>query len=140
MAVPLPKLSTVSALAAAALVSAPACLAAPETTAPAKTISVLVVINDAKIVVVPARGSTTHGGSLGPAPLTGPIPRGDYVSVSILNTGKKVHDFAVFGKQTKPIKPGGKAHLVVDAIARGTYTWRSTLDTGAGFHGSLVVA
>jgi Cupredoxin-like domain len=124
----------------AALAAPAASFAAASTTAPAKTISILVVINDKEIIVAPASGSTTHNGSLGPAPLTGPIPRGDYVSVNVLNTGKKVHNFTIFGKKTKPIKPGGKAHLFVDTIARGRYPWASTLDKGKLFHGSVTVA
>lgn len=98
------------------------------------------MINDKEIIVAPATGSTTHGGSLGPAPLTGPVPRGDYVSVDVLNTGKKIHNFAIFGKTTKPIKPGGKAHLFIDAVTRGTYVWASTLDKGKLFRGSITVA
>ena len=125
---------------AAALASPAGSLAAIKTTAPSKTISILVVINDKEIIVAPARGSTTHNGSLGPSPLTGPIPRGDYVSVDVLNTGKKVHNFTIFGKKTKAIKPGGKAHLFIDTVARGKYVWASTLDTGKLFHGSIVVA
>ena len=124
----------------AALASPAGSFAAVSTTAPSKTISILVVISDKEIIVAPARGSTTHNGSLGPAPLTGPIPRGDYVSVDVLNTGKKVHNFTIFGKKTKAIKPGGKAHLFVDTIARGKYPWGSTLDKGKLFHGSVIVA
>lgn len=123
-----------------ALTLAGGSLAAVKTTAPSKTISILVVINDREIIVAPSTGSTTHGGSLGPAPLSGPLPRGDYVSVDVLNTGKKVHDFTLFGKKTKPIKPGGKAHFFVDAITRGKHPWGSTLDKGKTFHGSLTVA
>jgi hypothetical protein len=135
------KLAALTAIAATTLALPSASLAAIGTTAPAKTISVLVVINDKEIIVAPARGSTTHNGSLGPSPLTGPIPRGDYVSVNVLNTGKKVHNFQIFGKTTKPIKPGGKAHLFIDAVARGKYVWASTLDKGKKlFHGSIVVA
>jgi hypothetical protein len=133
------KLGILTVVVAALVVSATS-LAAVRTTAPSKTISILVVINDKEIIVAPATGSTTHGGSLGPAPLTGPIPRGDYVSVDVLNTGKKIHNFTIFGKKTKPIKPGGKAHLFVDTIARGKYPWASTLDKGKRFHGSIVVA
>ena len=117
-----------------------ASLAAVQTTAPSKTISILVVINDKEIIVAPSTGSTTHGGSLGPAPLTGPIPSGDYVSIDILNTGKKAHNFTIFGKKTKTIKPGGKAHLFADTVTRGKYPWASTLDPGRLFHGSVTVA
>jgi hypothetical protein len=128
-------------LAVAALAVPATSLAAATTTAPAKTISILVVINDKQIEVVPARGQANHNGSLGPTPLTGALPRGDYVSISILNTGKQVHDFSIFGKTTKPIKPGGKAHLFADAITRGKHLWESTLDKGKkNFHGSLTVA
>ena len=123
--------------AALALVAAPGALA---TTAPSKTISMLVVINDREILVAPARGSTTHNGSLGPTPIAGALPRGDYLSIDIVNAGKKVHDFTIFGKKTKPIKPGGKAHLFVDTVARGKYVWASTLDKGKLFHGSITVA
>jgi hypothetical protein len=133
------KLAVLTAL-AGALAFVPASLAAVKTTAPSKTVSILVVINDKEIIVAPSTGSTTHGGSLGPAPLTGPVPRGDYLSVDVLNTGKKIHNFEFAGKKTKNIKPGGKAHFFVDAIARGKYPWGSTLDKGKLFHGSLTVA
>jgi hypothetical protein len=128
------------AVLAAALTFVGAAGGAVKTTAPSKTISILVVIKDTEIIVAPSTGSTTHGGSNGPAPLTGAIPRGDYVSIDILNTGKKVHNFSIFGKTTKTIKPGGKAHLFVDTVARGKYPWGSTLDKGKLFHGSIVVA
>ena len=128
------------AAAAAALTCSAASLAAVQTTAPSKTISILVVINDKEVIIAPSTGSTTHGGSLGPAPLTGPIPRGDYVSIDVLNTGKKIHNFTIFGKKTKTLKPGGKAHLFVDTVARGKYLWSSTLDPGRLFHGSITVA
>jgi hypothetical protein len=125
---------------AATLTFSVASFAAVKTTAPSKTISILVVINDKEIIVAPSTGSTTHNGSLGPAPFTGALPRGDYVSISVLNTGKKIHNFTIFGKKTKPLKPGGKAHFFVDAIARGKYPWGSTLDKGKLFHGSITVA
>ena len=123
-----------------ALTCSTASEATVQTTAPSKTIAILVVINDKEIILVQSRGSTTHNGSLGPTGFSGPLPRGDFLSISVLNTGKKLHNFAIFGKKTKPIKPGGKAHLFVDSITRGTYPWRSTLDSGRLFRGTVTVA
>ena len=50
------------------------------------------------------------------------------------------HNFAFLGKKTRAIKPGGKAHLFTAAITRGTFVYRSTLDTSKAFRGSITVA
>ena len=128
------------ALVAAALLAAPAgALAAARTTLPTKTIVVEVFITDQRVLVIPYQGQSIS--SIGFLPLVGPIPRGDYLSFSVLNRGKKPHDFTIFGRKTAPIKPGGKAGFHKLALARGTFRWTSPLDKGKkGFSGTLQVA
>jgi hypothetical protein len=127
--------AAVAALAAAVL--AGSAVAAPATTAPSRSVLVEVLITDKGIVLAQWVSSLTHNGLM---VLAGPVPRGDYVSINILNRGKRVHDFTVFGKKTPPIKPGGKAHLFVRAVSRGSFPYRSTLDKGTPFRGAIVVA
>jgi hypothetical protein len=112
-------------------------LAGLATTAPAKSVLVEVLITDRGIVTAMWVASLTHNGLL---VQSGPIPRGDYVSINVLNRGKSVHDFKVFGKRTPPIKPGGKAHLFFRVMQRGTFPYRSTLDKGKSFRGFFSVA
>jgi hypothetical protein len=123
--------------AVAAAVLAGSAVGARTTTAPSKSVLVEVLITDKGIVLARWVSSLTHNGLM---VLAGPVPRGDYVSINILNRGKKVHDFTVFGKKTPRIKPGGKAHIFVRALSRGTFPYRSTLDKGKSFRGSIVVA
>jgi hypothetical protein len=134
-------------LGAAALALAGGSAAATKTTAPSNKVTVLVVIDDKGMKV-----STFVGIGVGPADkndpdndptsiqvLRGPIPRGDYLSFNIMNRGKKAHDFTAFGKKTKPIKPGKTAHLFAQALSRGSFGYRSTLDKGKAFRGQLTI-
>jgi hypothetical protein len=110
------------------------------TTGPTKSVTVLVLITDKGIALHPyvAVGSDSDlGANL--QVLDGPIPRGDYLKFSILNRGKKPHSFAVFGKTTRVIKPGGTAHLFAPAMVRGSFPYRSTIDKSKAFRGSIVV-
>jgi hypothetical protein len=108
------------------------------TTDPAKKITLVVILNDKGLTLAPFSQLGT-----GPAttlnPLAGPVPRGDYVSINVYNRGSKAHDFTIFGKKTKPVKPGGRAHLFVAAMKRGKFLYRSTLDQGKAFQGYLRV-
>ena len=108
------------------------------TTDPAKKVTLVVIIND-KGVNAAAFLQSGVAPSVTLNPLAGPIPRGDYVSVNVFNRGGKTHDFTIFGKKTKPVKPGGKAHLFVAAVKRGKFLYRSTLDRGKSFQGYLTV-
>jgi hypothetical protein len=111
--------------------------AAPLTTAPSKSVLVEVLITDKGIVIDKWVSSLTHNGL---TTLAGPVPRGDYVSINVLNRGRKLHNFTIFGKTTPPIRPGRKAHLFVLANTRGSFRYRSTLDKGVSFRGTLIVA
>jgi hypothetical protein len=128
------------ALVAAVLLAAPAgALAAVRTTLPTKTIVVEVFITDQRVLVIPYQGQSIS--SVGFLPLVGPIPRGDYLNFSVLNRGKKPHDFTIFGRKTAPIKPGGRAEFHKLALARGTFPWTSPLNKGKqGFTGTVRVA
>jgi len=73
------------------------------------------------------------------AAMTGPVPRGDYVSFRIFNRGHKPHEFSIFGKKTKVIAPGAKAHLFSVALSRGSFPYSSPIDKGKAFRGFLTV-
>src|SRR5439155_18009563 len=114
-----------------ALSFAVASLARPQTTQPTKYRLIIVVLADEGIKLGFYADSRTHDGYL---PVPNFVPRGDYVSFNVLNTGKKLHNFMIFGKKTKPIKPGGKTHLFSAAMVRGSFRYASTLDKGRAFH------
>jgi hypothetical protein len=128
-------LAPVAALSAAAALTFPVVSAArQQTTQPTRYLTVLVVFTD-KNLRVDFFSNLTHG-SIAVSPN---IPRGDYLNFRIFNKGKRVHNFTIFGMKTKPIKPGGTAHLASAATFRGTYAYGSTLDKGKAFHGSLTI-
>src|SRR5262249_43649561 len=116
------------------------------TTAPSNKVTVLVVIDDHGIKVhsFVRLGNEAQGRKTGNDPssmqaLPGPVPRGDYMSFNIFNRGKKPHDFTIFGKKTRPIKPGKSAHLFAVALKRGNFPYRSTLDRSRAFRGYFTV-
>ena len=123
-----------------AVLAAPATsLAAARTTLPTKTVVVEVFITDQRVLVIPYQGQSIS--SVAFLPLVGPIPRGDYLSFSVLNRGKKPHSFAIFGRKTATLKPGGRAQFHKLALVRGTFRWSSPLDKGKkGFSGTMTVA
>lgn len=108
------------------------------TTNPSKKITLVVVVND-RGLVLSAFTQLGVAPSITLNPLTGPVPRGDYVSINVYNRGSKAHNFTIFGKKTPAVKPGGKAHLFVAATKRGKFLYRSTLDQGRAFQGYLHV-
>ncbi len=126
------------AVLAAALTLSAAASAGMATTAPTNLVTVLVLINDhgIKLSMFTARDNANTLDTLA----SGVIPRGDYVTINVLNRGHKRHDFTFMGKQTPPIKPGGKAHLFVVAVSRGRFPYRSTVDGGKRFRGVVNVA
>jgi hypothetical protein len=126
--------------AAAALLFSAAALAAPATTLPSKTVVVEVLITDKGLIFAPYQGVTQGNGTPGLTPLPGPVPRGDYLKFVVFNRGKKLHNFTIFGKTTKSIKPGGKAAFNKLANRRGTFAYASTLDKGKAFRGKLIIA
>ena len=125
-----------AALSVAVLLCAPWAGALPSTTRPTQYLSVIVVEYDSYIRMGIYATNTRHNGLV---PVGSDIPRGDYVSINVFNRGKRRHDFKIFGRDTGPIKPGGKAHLFVTALIRGVYPWGSTLDKGKAFHGFVYV-
>ncbi len=108
-----------------------------QTTVPSRFVEMSVIIRDNGILAGYASGSLSHDNNY---PLYGPIPRGDTLTINIRNVGKKVHNFEIAGLKTKVIKPGKTAHLLIRAVVRGVYPWRSTLDKGKPFEGSITVA
>jgi hypothetical protein len=131
----------------AALIFSAGSLAGPKTTAPSNKVTVLVLIDDKGIKVhrFVQLGNEVQNPQAGESEassiqtLLGPVPRGDYLSFNIFNRGKKVHNFTIFGKRTPPIKPGRKAHLFAQALTRGTFPYRSTLDKSKTFRGTFTV-
>lgn len=127
---------------AAAMIFSAGSLAGQKTTAPSKKVTVMVLINDQGIRVFFFAAQMGPDGQIDPGAaiaVTGGVPRGDYVSIDVYNRGKKAHNFAILGKKTSSIKPGGKAHLFVSASMRGAFPYRSTLDTGKAFRGQITV-
>ena len=123
---------------ATALPFAGSALARPGTTAPAKKITLIVVLFDDRATLA-AYTQLGFGATRTLSPLAGPVPRGDYVSIDVFNRGKKAHDFTIYGKKTKPVKPGGKAHLFFAALRRGSFPYGSTTDRGRTFQGHVQV-
>jgi len=72
-------------------------------------------------------------------PTSGPIPRGDNISFTIINHGTKPQDFTILGYKTPRIRPGHKAQLHVVFAYRGTFRYGSTLDKAPSFHGVIHV-
>ena len=125
-------------LALAASLALPASsVAAAKTTTPSKYVLVEVLLTDKKIIIGAWQGTQHHGDMI---PLAGAVPRGDFISFSVLNRTKHVQQFTIFGKKTPKMKPGGKAHLFVVALIRGSFPYTSTSPTGKSFHGVMTVA
>jgi hypothetical protein len=125
---------------AASLTFVSVSLAGPKTTVPTKTVLVSVVIKDTGIILSAYRYTELGNGQYGYDPLPGPLPRGDYLKFLVLNLGKKTHNFTIFGKKTPPLKTGRKAHFNKLALVRGTFRYRSTLDRGKAFRGTLIIS
>src|SRR6478609_9043850 len=105
----------------ASLACAGGATARVSTTEPSKSVLLQVLVTDKGIVLGKWVSSVTHDGML---VLAGPIPRGDWVSISVLNRSKRPQVVTVLGKTTPRIKPGGKAHLFTRALRRGTFPYR----------------
>lgn len=121
----------------AAATFATGALARSGTTAPTKLVTVLVLIDEKgiKLSMFTARDNQNTLDTMS----SRIIPRGDYVTINVLNRGHRHHDFTFMGKRTPQLKPGAKAHLFVVANARGRFPYRSTLDRGKPFRGSVTV-
>jgi hypothetical protein len=107
------------------------------TTQPTKYRTVSVVLTDKGIKLAVYFLTYTHEGNVaGPAL----IPRGDYVSFTVVNVGKKRHNFTIFGHETAALRHGQKTHFSIAATIRGRFPYASTLDKGKTFHGYISVA
>jgi hypothetical protein len=65
--------------------------------------------------------------------------RGVIAEFEIVNKGHRTHSFSLLGKTTGHLKPGEKAAFRVTLLHRGVFTYRSTVDSGAAFHGNFIV-
>jgi hypothetical protein len=108
------------------MAGAGAAAGAPATTDPGGRIMVPVHITDARIIMWTPTGATS-------------IPRGVEATFYVLNTGKKLHDFMLRGKKTPALKPGEHATLRFFFLRRGSFPFRSTLDSGSAFQGNVYI-
>jgi len=129
--------AALASAAVAALALSSTAFARPATTAPTKLVNMLVLIDDKGISLHLFNGRDS-GSTLDT--MSGPIPRGDYITINVYNRGRRKHNFTLFGKKTPSIKPGGKAHLFAIAVSRGRFPYRSTLDRETPFRGYVTVA
>jgi hypothetical protein len=111
----------------------PVSLAASRTTAPGKNVLVYFVIDDKQIRYQIYR--ETAGGGTSDLYLEKYVLRGDYASFFVINRGKKQHGFAFMGKKFAELRPGHRAHFNQALLARGSFPYRSTTDSGKLFKG-----
>lgn len=115
-----------AAVGAIAAVSAAAALGAARTTAPDATINLRLIVTDS---------SAKFAGKAEWSKLM-QLPRGTYGRVIIVNNGTQTHTFALSRLAKSPratIKPGKKAIIVADFLARGDFPWAVDAgSTGAG--------
>ena len=129
---------TLGFVVAAIVAVATATTAAHATTAPSKRVVAIVRITDTGLKLWKYIGSASSP-TLDLETMPGPIPRGDYLSITIVNTSKKIENFEILGRRTAPIKPGHKAHLFIALLTRGTFSYGSTVEKATSFHGALRV-
>jgi hypothetical protein len=111
----------------------------PET----KKVLIEVVISDRSLLLIPYQnvGSCVgcSSGSFQWEPLPGPIPRGSYITLAILNRSRKVQAFRIFGRETPPVKPGSNATLSEPAVKPGKFAYGSSVEKSAAFRGFVRV-
>jgi hypothetical protein len=103
-------------------------LAGLKTTTPGKAILVEVNITDQGIRTAMLTKSTDNGVTTYVAAYS--AQRGQTAYFVVQNHGKKPHNFVVFGKKTKTIRPGAKASFHYALLRRGAFPFLSTLDKG----------
>jgi hypothetical protein len=108
------------------------------TTNPATSATVLVVITDKGIKLTTFTETANNGGVQLNA-VRGAIPRGFYLHFTILNKGKRMHNFEIFGRKTQVLRPAQRGHFNVLAKSRGNFVYESTLDKHPAFRGHLTV-
>ncbi len=126
----------VAVMIAAASILPAASFPASRTTVPGKYMLIFVLITDQRTTIGKWSGAKNHNGLI-PVPDT--IPRGNFMSINVLNRSKKVQTFSIFGKKTPPLKPGAKAHLSQAAMVRGNFLWTSTTGKKVNYRGYLTV-
>jgi hypothetical protein len=100
-------------------------------------VNVVVVFNDQGIRLIPYEIRRV-GGSAESAPLPA-IARTDDLHFVVVNRDNKLQTFTIFGKTTAPIRPGGTVKFDRNPPGKGMFAYGSTLDSGAAFHGELMV-
>ena len=123
-----------------ALVFSAASFAMVRTTGPGSRVDVYIHITDTKFITQMYTQSDYKGGN--ELYLTDPseVQRGQVARFNILNVGKRLHNFTVFGKKSPTLKPGGKWVVVVPLVRRGAFPYASTLDKGKrGLKGVFLV-
>ena len=121
------------AVAVTGLVFSATSLAASHTTAPGLRLTVLVKLKDDGIELTYYRWF--GGNTLVPVTGVGVAQRGGLATFNVVNYGKNRHNFAVLGKQTRPIDPGKRSHFNVFLTVRGNFPYQSAIDKGKSFRG-----
>jgi hypothetical protein len=121
-----------------ALACSAASLAGPQTTAPGNHVGVYVNVTDQGITMVMYLYGLVEGTPT--SEVERAALRGQLATFIVRNRGKKPHNFVVFGRKTRTLSPGGKAHFTVPLVHRGAFPYESTLDKGkAAFRGFFTV-
>jgi hypothetical protein len=84
-----------------------------------------VLITDKRIVFVKYLNTDVGDVQYSYVPLIGPVPRGDRVTVNIINHGTRRARFTIFGKTTSSITPGGRATLIEWPARPGNFEYRA---------------
>jgi hypothetical protein len=121
-----------------ALVFSAVSFAGPKTTGPRSNVEVYIKITEKGISMVAFESINATGE---PAlVMASSVVRGQRAVFIVRNLGKKPHDFALLGKKTRTLSPGGKAQFAVNLLTRGAFPFESTLDKGkTGFRGRFIV-
>jgi hypothetical protein len=121
------KVSALVLCSLAALALPAASVAAPRTTDPGKDLVVYVNITDRGIKLAAfLRGELAGQPNL----FVAQPARGETATFEVRNLGRKPHSFAVLGKRTRILAPGGKARFTVFLMRRGEFPYRSAADKG----------
>src|SRR5438093_9785194 len=105
----------------AALSISPLSFGSLRTTAPSRTVTVRVVITDKGIKLSMFNDRTFGGSVIHDVMRWATVPRGDYLRFTIVNSGKRVHNFTIFGRKTPALRPSQRAHFNLVAVARGSF-------------------
>ena len=122
-----------------ALTFAAAPFAKVQTTGPGSRLDVFVKMTDHKIQVAMYALSDYAGPSEMYMEDPTNVVRGEVATFTVINAGKKAHNFVLLGKKTPTIKPGKRAKFTVSLLHRGAFAYHTTVNTAKGLTGTFVV-